>query len=401
MSKPRRVWAPSDLTTLTGTRLVAGRVVLVEGPRRFVIGDARAQLPISSSRDAEVRVGDHVQCEVTFSRGSARRARIVQLQPARETRGDGEFARLAWSGRGARLALRHEGLRCIREYFEAEGFVEVTTPVRVTTPGLDSNVDAIRASGGWLCTSPEFHMKRLLTGGMPRIHQLTPCFRADESGVLHAPEFTMLEWYRAFADQRDVMRDTEQLVHSVVRRLSGESEVRRAGGKVDVTPPFPRLSVAAAFRRYAGVDDALALVERDEDHYFEQFVTRVEPALARRKRPVFLTHYPLRHAALARPSSSHPGTAERFELYLAGVELCNGFSELTDASEQRRRFEWEREERRRSGRPVYALDRRFLAALDEGMPPAAGNALGVERLLMLATGADDIEAVMAFSDRER
>lgn len=262
-------------------------------------------------------------------------------------------------------------------------------------------MDAIRAQGGWLGTSPEFHMKRLLVGGLQRIHQLTQCFRADESGPLHEPEFTLLEWYRAFADQRDVMRDTEHLIHAVVRRLSGGSMVRRAGVEVDVTPPFPRLSVQAAFQRYAHVKDALALAQRDEARYFELLVTRVEPALARRKRPVFLTRYPLKHAALARPSRRYPGTAERFELYVAGVELCNGFSELTDAEEQLARFERERDERRRENRPVYSLDRRFLAALREGMPPAAGNALGVERLIMLARGAESIEQVMAFSERER
>jgi lysyl-tRNA synthetase class 2 len=158
--------------------------------------------------------------------------------------------------------------------------------------------------------------------------------------------------------------------------------------------------VASAFRRYAGVEDAVGLAERDESRYFELLVTRVEPALARRRRPVFLTNYPKSQAALARASTSQPGTAERFELYLAGVEICNGFSELTDVREQRRRFQRERAERRGAGRPVYPLDRRFLAALEEGMPPAAGNALGVERLLMLALGVDGIEQVMAFSNRE-
>jgi lysyl-tRNA synthetase class 2 len=273
--------------------------------------------------------------------------------------------------------------------------------VRVRTPGLDANVDALRASGGWLCTSPELHMKRLLSAGMPRIYQLTSCFRADESGPLHETEFTMLEWYRAFADQRDAMEDTERIVCAVVQQLTGGSVVRRGSVQVDVTPPFPRLSVAAAFRRYAGVRDALELVQSDEDRYFELLVSEVEPALSRRKRPVFLTNYPVQHAALARRSLSQPRTAERFELYAAGLELCNGFSELTDAAEQRRRFEVERAERRRAGRPVYAIDRRFLAALEQGLPPAAGNALGFERLLMLALGAESIEGVMAFSERER
>jgi lysyl-tRNA synthetase class 2 len=374
---------------------------LVEGPQSFVLADASHSLRVSSERRVELSVGDHVLCEIRFTRAGANRARILYREPAPEPRGVGEFTRLAGSKRGGYLRARHEALACIRRHFAARDFVEVSTPVRVVTPGLDANVDAIRASGGWLRTSPEFHMKRLLTGGLPRIYQLGACFRANERGALHEPEFTMLEWYRAFASEREVMADTEALVQSVVQALTGGAVIRRAGTRVDVTPPFSRLSVQAAFRRYAQVADALQLCEHDEARYFELFVTRVEPALARRTRPVFLTHYPLRHAALARQSASHPGTAERFELYLGGVELCNGFSELTDAREQLGRFQWERALRRREGRPVYALDRRFLSALEEGMPPAAGNALGVERLLMLALGADEIEQVMAFSERER
>jgi lysyl-tRNA synthetase class 2 len=165
---------------------------------------------------------------------------------------------------------------------------------------------------------------------------------------------------------------------------------------VDVTPPFARLSVSAAFKRYAGVTDALALAQEDEARYFELMIERVEPALARRKKPVFLIDYPISQAALARPSPNNPRAAERFELYLGGVELCNGFSELTDPAEQRLRFDAELRCRQAAGQPEYPLDDRLLTALAEGMPPSGGNALGLDRLVMLALGADSIAEVMAF-----
>jgi lysyl-tRNA synthetase class 2 len=163
-----------------------------------------------------------------------------------------------------------------------------------------------------------------------------------------------------------------------------------------VTPPFRRLSVAAAFKKYADGADALMLAETDEARYFELLVERVEPGLARSKKPVFLMDYPRSQAALACASPKNPRTAQRFELYLGGIELSNGFSELTDATEQRQRFQEERRQRRAARQPVYALDERFLAALHEGMPRAGGNALGLDRLLMLVCGAASIADVMAF-----
>ena len=170
------------------------------------------------------------------------------------------------------------------------------------------------------------------------------------------------------------------------------------GATVDLGAPFERLAVADAFARWAGVpaEDAIALATRDEDRFFRLLVDAVEPALAGSPRPVFLVDYPAPFASLARLSARDPRVAERFELYVAGVELCNGFGELTDAAEQRARLVRDQEARRQAGKPVYPIDERFLAALEEGMPPSAGNALGLDRLVAVCLGGTNIGAVSAF-----
>jgi len=324
-------------------------------------------------------------------------ARILEHQPCPAPRADGEFSRLALSAAGRALGARARALAVVREYFRGQGFVEVDTPLRVPAPGVDQHMDAVRAEDGYLVTSPEYHMKRLLVGGMPRIFQIGRATRRGERGTLHEPEFSLLEWYRAFAGQEDVLRDTEQIVARVVRALAGKARLTRAKGpSVDVRPPFPRLTIRDAFRRHAGVADAAELAQTDEDRYFEIYVERVEPALARLSRPVFLCDYPASQAALARRSPSDPSVAERFELYVAGVELCNGYGELTDPGEQRARILAERKRRHAERRPVYPIDEKFLAALGEGLPPSAGNALGLDRLVMLALGASGLSDVVSF-----
>jgi len=399
------VLAPSDLV---GARpkarsklSVGGRVLACPAPERLVLADALATLSVRLTHAFEGAAGDLIEVSGSWQQRELIGARVTARAPAPTPRGDGEFARLAWQGVGPHLVERALALRAVRGFFEARAFLEVTTPVRVPTPGLDANVNALRSGRDWLITSPEHHMKRLLVGGLPRVFQLTPCFRADESGAWHEPEFAMLEWYRAFSDHEQIMHDTELLVFEVTRSLTGGTSLEHAGRRIDVTPPFRRVSVAAAFRQYADGADALALAETDETRYFELLVDRVEPGLARSKKPVFLTDYPRSQAALARPSPKNPRTAQRFELYVGGVELSNGFSELTDAREQRRRFQAERQHRRAARQPVYALDERFLGALTEGMPRSGGNALGLDRLIMLVCGARTIAEVMAFPDARR
>ncbi len=345
--------------------------------------------------------GDLACFEGRLRRGRLEKARLVERTAGRPPSTSSEFGRLTLDGVGWRLAARSTALRTVREYFDAEGFLEVETPVRVASPGLDAHVDAVRAEGGFLITSPELHMKRLLVGGLPRLYQLARVSRAGEGGALHEPEFTILEWYRAFSGIEEMIRDTEQLVEAVVSRLSPAKKKRLTvtapdGRAVDVTPPFRRITVRDAFLAHAAVADAAALAASDRDRYYRTFVDAVEPALAREESAVVLWEFPITEAALARPCPHDGAVAERFEVYVGGVELCNGFGELTDAAEQRRRFEAELERRRRAGAPEQPIDEAFLAALAEGMPPSGGNALGFDRLVMLALGAACIADVTAF-----
>jgi lysyl-tRNA synthetase class 2 len=269
--------------------------------------------------------------------------------------------------------------------------------VVVRSPGLELHLEALEVSGlgepRWLQTSPEYHMKRLLAAGMSNIYQLCKTFRRDERGSLHQPEFTMLEWYRAHAGSEEMMSDTEQLVAAVAYELLGTTRIPGIDAGVDVAPPWQRLTVREAFERHASTPYAALL--RDHDAFFRALIDEVEPHLGR-GRPTFLTRYPASMAALARICPDDPSVADRFEAYVDGVELCNGFGELTDADEQRRRLLADAATRRSLGKPAYPIDERFLAALDHGMPPSGGNALGIDRLIMLVLGIRDIAGVVAF-----
>jgi lysyl-tRNA synthetase class 2 len=296
-----------------------------------------------------------------------------------------------------RLDVRARVLREVRAFFDARGFLEVQTPVRVPSPGMDLHLDAFPAGdGAWLATSPEYQMKRLLADGWSRIYQIGPALRRGEEGSRHNSEFTMLEWYRGPGTMEDVLADTEQLV----ARVSGGA-FSLGGRTIAARPPFERLSVGEAFERFAGVPrrEAIALASDDEDRYFRLLVERVEPALERLDHAVFLVDYPASQASLARRKPSDRTLAERFELYVAGVELCNGFGELTDAAEQRARFEADRAARAARGLPVYPIDEKLLEALTR-MPESGGNALGLDRLVALCAGTTDIAEVVAFTAAE-
>ncbi|HEY6080590.1 MAG TPA: amino acid--tRNA ligase-related protein [Polyangiaceae bacterium] len=393
--EPSSLLSPSDLgqgapRPEAGRVRVAGRVFNVEG-KLLVVADAFARIGVELTGRPQAEPGDLVVVSGVPNGKRLSQGKLESRQPCPTPSAAGEFYRLVFAGEAERLRDQARAQAATRAFFAERAFVEVTTPLRVPAPGVDFHVDAIAASGQYLITSPELDMKRLLVGGMPRIFQLARVARVDEQGPLHAPEFTMLEWYRAFAGLSQVLDDTEQLVRSVVRSLAGEDEVFVLGKrKVNVARPFERLTVREAFQRYAGVKDAARLAARDEDRYFELLVSRVEPALAELPLPVFLTHYPISQAALSRPHAEDPSVAERAELYFGGVELCNAYGELTDPVEQRRRLVAETKRRKSLGRAVYPLDEPFLASLVEGMPPSAGNALGFERLVMVATNRSQI-----------
>lgn len=348
--------------------------------------------------------GDLITAQIAaVDAGTPRVVGVLRVASGKLVGQAGEHARRV----GRRMRARAEAQAFIRRYFAGERFLEVDTPVRVPAPGLDLHVDALSAHQGWLITSPEHHMKRLLVAGLSRIYQIARASRAEELGPLHQPEFLLLEWYRAYAGMAEVLDDTEALVVGVVERVRclaaerpsaafDEGRVAYQGRTYDLSRPFLRMSVREAFQRFAGVDDMPRLAREDEDRYFELLVDRVEPALRALDRPVFLHGYPLSQASLARPNPEDLETAERFELYWAGIELCNGFGELNDATEQRRRYELALAERSARGMPLYPLDEPFLAALEEGMPPAGGNALGLDRLLMLALDARSLQEVVPF-----
>ncbi len=334
-----------------------------------------------------------------------------------------ELARLA--GRRPALLARAAALRAVRGYFEAEGFVEVETPARVFAPGQEVHLDAIPAADGrFLITSPEYHMKRLVASGLPRIGQSCRCFRAEEDGPFHQPEFTMIEWYRAGGSMDDLMRDCETLVavagQAVDRWPPAALPERRRGPDgelaIPLLGPFARTTVRELLRRHAGIElrgDESAAEMRSlasqagcrvapdaawDDVFYQVFLDRVEPHLGV-ARPTFVLDWPRPLGALAREKPADPLTVERFELYAGGLELANAFGELTDAVEQRRRFVEETETRRRRGKTVYAIDEKLLAALPH-MPPTCGIALGFDRLLMLVLGASGIRDVLAFAHDE-
>lgn len=282
--------------------------------------------------------------------------------------------------RPERLRLRSLLLQRIRVFFLDRGFIEIETPSRVRCPGIDPYIDALPAGGDrFLATSPELGMKKVLSDGPDRIFQVARAFRSGERGEHHNEEFTILEWYAAGQTYGDLMIDTEELVFDAAAALSGAGI---PSPPASWSRPFPRITVDEAFTLNAGWKPSKGY---RADPFFRDLIEKVEPALARRG-ALFLTDYPEAAGALARRKSSDPLVCERFELYLDGLETCNGFTELIDPVEQRSRFERDNAARTRAGREPYPIDESFLTALEAGIPPCAGNALGVDRLFMALTG---------------
>lgn len=297
-----------------------------------------------------------------------------------------------------RLRRLHDNLRArslilhaVREFFTEKDFIEVETPVRIDAPAPELHINAEPSGDAYLRTSPELQMKRLLASGMERLFQIGPCFRLGEFGDLHNPEYTMLEWYRAEADYVDVLADTKSLLLYIASKLLGHTHLTYNGVTVDLVP-WERLTVREAFILHAGWDPVSAY---DADRFDVDMVNLVEPALAR-DAPVILKDYPREAAALARFKETDPQVAERWELYIGGLELANAYSELTDPAEQVRRFEACNRQRKELGREAYPIDPSFLRSLHRGMPPSAGVALGIDRLVMLFTDAARLDEVMAF-----
>ncbi|QBG47273.1 EF-P lysine aminoacylase GenX [Verrucomicrobia bacterium S94] len=268
-------------------------------------------------------------------------------------------------------------MRGIRAFFYARDYTEVETPVRLKIPCMELHIDAEPSGDYFLRTSPEIFHKQLLSAGHQRIFEIGKCFRSGERGPWHNPEYTMLEWYQAGADYMDILEETKLLISSVWK---------------DVSRDWKILSVSEAFLEFAGWDPA---GNYDEDRFDIDLVEKVEPAIKEMSGPVVLKDYPVEAAALSRRKSDYPLLAERWELYIDGVEMANAYSELTDPVEQRARFEACAVQRKAMGKTVYPIDETFIRAL-ENMPPAGGVALGVDRLLMRILGESSLDAVLPF-----
>ena len=306
--------------------------------------------------------------------------------------------------RGA-LEARARIASAVRAVFAREGFLEVETPALQVSPGLEPHLFAFESRlrdphGGaeralYLRTSPEFALKKLLVAGLPRIFELSHAFRNAERSSTHHPEFTMLEWYRAGADYEALCRDCESLLRAAAD-AAGVAFLGFRGVACDPRAPAERLTVADALARHAGVE--LAELRRGgresfEDRFFRCFLESVEPKRGA-GRATLLVDWPIELAALARAKPGEPALAERVELFVCGLELANGWSELTDPAEQRRRFERDQAEKARLYGERYPIDEDFMAALEHGLPESAGMALGFDRLVMCATGAERIDDVL-------
>jgi lysyl-tRNA synthetase class 2 len=293
------------------------------------------------------------------------------------------------------LVLRSKIFQAVRDYFTSQNFLEVDTPIRIPAPAPEPFIAAHHSGDWYLQTSPELSMKRLLAAGYPKIFQICKCFRKEERGKRHLEEFTMLEWYKAGAAYHDLMNHCENLFQFIKDRLSFENSLIYKGHHIDISPPWEKLSVTDAFIRYSSLSMQKAIIS---DQFDEIIAFDIEPNLGLGK-PTFLYDYPAKSCPLAAPRPNQPHLAQRFELYMGGLELCNGFTELTDPDEQRRRFAEELTRRENTGQDVYPMPEKFLDDLHR-MPEAAGNALGLDRMVMLFAEAESIDEVVAFTPEE-
>jgi lysyl-tRNA synthetase class 2 len=314
-----------------------------------------------------------------------------------------------WNDLAGRMALfekRAAFLHLVRSFFRRRGFLEVDAPLLVRAAGMEPHLDAFAVRGlatgreAFLPTSPEFYLKKLLAGGARRCFSLSPSFRDEQSSRGHSPEFLMIEWYRSGETHERLLRDCAALLAEAGRRFLAHGLLRRGGIVCDFTAGLEVLTLSTAFRRFAGWDWLELDGEEDwrraarahgaeataswspTDCFSYLMVSLVEPRLAGFGRPVALVGYPAFQAALARLDPGDDRISERFELYAAGTELANAYTELTDAAVQRSRYEAYQAERAAQGKPPHPADEEFMDAVGH-LPPCAGIALGADRLLAL------------------
>jgi lysyl-tRNA synthetase class 2 len=331
------------------------------------------------------------------------------------------------------LEARAKMISAVRAYFDRQGFLEIETPILQVMPCADMHIhgfptylkglDLKVEKELWLHTSPEFEMKMLLVAGLPKIYQICHVFRNGERSKRHSPEFTMIEWYRANAGYKEIMDDCIGLLRFCAEKL-GIKKFKYAGKECDPFAEWEIISVADAFLKYAGIDlrsfmketeahraaaesndkkgffaaakgAGVPVREQDswEEIFFAVMADKIEPKLGFAS-PAIIYDYPASMAALSRKNGEDPRFAKRFEMYVCGLELANAFDELTDAAEQRKRFADEMAAKQEMYGESYPPDEDFLAALEYGMPPSGGIALGVDRLAMVVSGAGDIDQVL-------
>jgi len=285
------------------------------------------------------------------------------------------------------LKSRHKILNNIRKFFDIRDYLEVETPLMVKCPGIDPYIDPIISGDGfYLATSPELHMKRLLTAGIDKIYQITRSFRSEESGALHNNEFTMLEWYRAGSDYLDIMIETE----SLISHLCGSDII----SKNRFTFPFKRITVDELFNTVAGWEPSC---DWDEDRYFRDWAEKIDPYL-KTIDAVFVMDFPASLSALSKLKEDNSLVCERFELYLYGVEIANAYSELIGLSEHTLCFENALKRRQALGKKICDIDTGFMDAVRKGIPESGGVALGFDRLVMVMLEKTRIEDVIAFPE---
>ena len=318
-------------------------------------------------------------------------------------------------------------LDLIRNFFKKRGFLEVQTPILSKNISTEPYIDPVpvkfsddknKIYHGYLITSPEYFLKKLLAAGFNKIFEITKAFRQKEAlGGLHNPEFTILEWYRTHANYRHIMKDTEELVYDLVKKLHHHSYFFYQGQKIDVSLPWLRISVKQAFKKYAKINldkiknlNYFKKIVKQKDYHLPKycdwndlfyliFLNEIEPQLSKDK-AIILYDYPLPQAALAKRKNKKSFYVERFEAYVGGMEISNAFSELLDWREQSKRLKEDQKLRKKLRKEIISIDKSFIRALKSGIPPASGNALGVDRLEMLLLNIKDINDLLMFPAKQ-
>ena len=402
--------------TAVGEVAVRGRLLHLAEERGRIADESGEIDFVVRTRADGVKAGDIVELYGAVAEGVMDVTQIRLLVASRTDWHQGDWTRFHANGLWANMRVRAAVLDAVRSFFRDAGFLAVEAPTLIRASAQEEHIQlfATEYQGDkakeqlYLAPSPELYMKRLLGVGFERIYQISRSYRNGEMGPQHNPEFTLIEWYRAYASYEEIMADVENLVAHVAESVLGRSSMVRSGREIGLQPPWERLSVRDAFARWAVIDlDACADAESLfrcaralgydsarrgdswEDLFHKILLEKVEPELAKMG-AVHLFDYPRQLAALAKLKEGDPAVAERTEAYLGGVELSNGYTELNDPVQQRERFA---QGARSGGAPA---DETFLAAMERGIPPAGGVALGLDRLVMVVVGASCLDEVIAF-----